>query len=59
MEVAHPLTLNYGAPIVSIDATICGEGTPYVGFVIPMQCMYEMSASLAHMVASIEAIRAP
>ena len=32
-EVAHPLTLNYGAPIASMDATMCvsNEGTPYVG----------------------------
>ncbi len=32
-EVAHPLTLNYEAPIASKDATICvsSEGTPSVG----------------------------
>ncbi len=32
-EVAYPLTLNYGAPIASRDASICvsSEGTPYVG----------------------------
>ncbi len=32
-EVAHPLSLNYGAPIASMDATICvsGGGTPYIG----------------------------
>ena len=32
-EVAHPLTLNYGAPIASMDVTICvsSEGTPYMG----------------------------
>ena len=31
-EVAHPLTLNYKAPIPSRDATICvsSEGTPYI-----------------------------
>ncbi len=36
-EVAHPLTLNYGAPIPSMDATMCvsNEGTPYVG--IPLR----------------------
>ena len=32
-EVAHPLPLNYGALIASMDATICviGVGTPYIG----------------------------
>ena len=32
-EVAHPLSLNYGAPIAYMDATICvsGGGTPYIG----------------------------
>ncbi len=32
-EVAHPLMLNYGAPIASMDAIMCvsGEGTSYVG----------------------------
>ena len=32
-EVAHPLSLNFGAPITSIDATMCvrGVSTPYVG----------------------------
>ncbi len=31
-EVAHPLPLNYGAPVASMDATVCvsGEGTPYL-----------------------------
>ena len=48
-EVAHPLTLNDGAPIASMDATMCfsGEGTSYVG------------TPLTHMVASIEAKGAP
>ncbi len=34
-EVAHPLMLNYGAPIASTDATMCvsSEGTSYVGIV--------------------------
>ncbi len=33
LEVAHPLTLQYGAPISSMDGTICGSsgGTPYIG----------------------------
>ncbi len=40
-EVAHPLSLNYGVPIASMDAAICvsGGGTPYVGLTkgsIPM-----------------------
>ena len=30
-EVDHPLTLNYKAPIASVDATMCvsSEGPPY------------------------------
>ncbi len=40
-EVAHPLTLNYGAPIASMDATICVsvEGTPYVGITKGFKCV--------------------
>ncbi len=35
-EVAHPLMLNNGAPVTSMDATMCvsNEGTPYEGITI-------------------------
>ncbi len=69
-EVAHPLSLNYGAPVGSMDTTICvgSAGIPYVGitkgfkflnlkpFVIPT---YEVPALVTHMVTSIDAIGVP
>ncbi len=37
-KVAHPLPLNYGAPISSRDATMCvsGGGTPYLS----IECLH-------------------
>ncbi len=60
-EVAHPLSLNDGAPIASMDATICVSSagrnfTNLKPFIIPM---YGVSPLLTHMVASIEVIGAP
>ncbi len=71
-EVAHPLTLNYGAPIASMDATMCvsNEGTPYVGITKGFKFvnfknlkpfvipMYGVPSLLTYMVASMEAIGA-
>ncbi len=45
-EVADPLTLNNGAPIISVNATMC----------VSTECTYEVPSSLTHMIASTEMI---
>ncbi len=43
-EVAHPLSLNYGAPIASMDAAICvsGGGNPYIGITKGFKEFYKL-----------------